>query len=188
MSPKQQRFIQEYIIDLNGAAAARRAGYSARTANRRAEQLLRDPAVSAAVAKEQKRIANKLEITAERVLKELARVGMSEGPTACMTQTRRGIRIDLKKLSDDERRAVSEISDGANGIRIKFHDKVRALITLGQYLGIVVERHEHSGSIDAGDMSDEQLDRIIAAGEARKGAAPGTEAHASVPAGGLVGP
>jgi phage terminase small subunit len=105
-----------------------------------------------------------------------------------VTQTRRGLRIDLKKLGDDERRAVAEISEGANGIRIKFHDKVRALITLGQYLGIVVERHEHSGSIDAGDMSDEQLDRIIAAGEARKGAAPGTPAHAAVPAGGLVGP
>jgi hypothetical protein len=40
LTPKQQAFVEEYIVDLNGTQSAIRAGYSAKTANRIASQNL----------------------------------------------------------------------------------------------------------------------------------------------------
>src|SRR4051812_5246742 len=82
LTPKQQRFVAEYLIDLNATQAAIRAGYSEKTAEQGAAQLLRNikvrTAVDAAIAKR----AGKLEITAEKVLRDIedARAGaMNEG-------------------------------------------------------------------------------------------------------------
>jgi hypothetical protein len=46
LTPKQERFVSEYLKDLNGAAAAVRTGYSLRTADRQAYALLRKPEIS----------------------------------------------------------------------------------------------------------------------------------------------
>jgi phage terminase small subunit len=43
LSPKQERFIQEYLVDLNGTQAAIRAGYSVHTAASIGWELLRNP-------------------------------------------------------------------------------------------------------------------------------------------------
>lgn len=50
MTDKQQRFIEEYTVDCNGAAAARRAGYSETSARQQASQLLADPEVATAIS------------------------------------------------------------------------------------------------------------------------------------------
>ena len=49
MTPKQQRFVQEYLIDLNATQAATRAGYSKRTAGQQGERLLKNVEIAAAV-------------------------------------------------------------------------------------------------------------------------------------------
>jgi phage terminase small subunit len=48
LTPKQQRFVAEYLLDLNGAAAARRAGYAAKNAGDVASQLLSKTQIAAA--------------------------------------------------------------------------------------------------------------------------------------------
>ena len=40
LTEKQKRFVQEYLVDLNATAAARRAGYSEKTADRIGPELL----------------------------------------------------------------------------------------------------------------------------------------------------
>jgi hypothetical protein len=50
LTPKQERFVSEYLKDLNGAAAAVRAGYSPKTADRQAYALLRKPEISKVLA------------------------------------------------------------------------------------------------------------------------------------------
>jgi phage terminase small subunit len=40
MTPRQQRFLDEYLVDLNATQAAIRAGYSTRTANEQGARLL----------------------------------------------------------------------------------------------------------------------------------------------------
>ena len=57
MTPKQQRFVEEYLIDLNATQAAIRAGYSKHTANEQGSQLLAKLSIQAAVAEGHERIA-----------------------------------------------------------------------------------------------------------------------------------
>ena len=78
MTDKQRRFIDEYLIDSNGAQAAIRAGYSAKTARKKASDLLRLPEISAAVKKRQDELSGKLRITQEQIIEELANIGFSK--------------------------------------------------------------------------------------------------------------
>lgn len=71
LNPKQERFCQEYIIDLNGKQAAIRAGYSERTAEVQASQLLTKLKVKEKIAELQKKTSDKLELTAEKVLRDI---------------------------------------------------------------------------------------------------------------------
>jgi phage terminase small subunit len=74
MTPKQEAFVREYLIDLNATQAAIRAGYSARTANEQGARLLAHVSVRSAVQDGVSQRAERTEITADRVLKELARI------------------------------------------------------------------------------------------------------------------
>lgn len=68
MTPKQERFVAEYLIDLNATQAAIRAGYSAKTAVVQGSRLLTNANVAAAVAAARTKVAGKLEVTADRVI------------------------------------------------------------------------------------------------------------------------
>lgn len=70
MTPKQERFVQEYLIDLNATQAAIRAGYSAKTADVQGPRLLGNAGVAAKIAERQEKTAAKAGITRERVLRE----------------------------------------------------------------------------------------------------------------------
>lgn len=72
LTPKQQMFVHEYLIDLNATRAAIRAGYSEKTASSQAERLLRKVDVSQAVAAGKEKRAKKINIDAEYVLEQLA--------------------------------------------------------------------------------------------------------------------
>jgi len=68
LTAKQQRFISEYLIDGNGARAARSAGYSENTARQIATENLSKPYIQAAIAVKQQETAVKLELRKEHVL------------------------------------------------------------------------------------------------------------------------
>ena len=70
ITPKQQRFCEEYVIDLNGTQAAIRAGYSAKTANEQSSQLLAKLHIQDCIKGLQQR-SNTLSIAAEDVVRGL---------------------------------------------------------------------------------------------------------------------
>ncbi len=70
LTPKQQRFVEEYLVDLNGTQAAIRAGYSPRTAQEQSSRLLSNAMVQQAVAAGRKEQQERTEITSDRVLAE----------------------------------------------------------------------------------------------------------------------
>lgn len=74
LTPRQERFVAEYLIDLNATKAAIRAGYSERTARAIGAENLTKPDISESIAKAQGKRADKLEITAEKVLRDLEEV------------------------------------------------------------------------------------------------------------------
>ncbi|WP_221622714.1 terminase small subunit [Burkholderia stagnalis] len=71
LTAKQMRFVDEYLVDLNGTAAARRAGYSERTANEQAARLLAKVSVQHAVAERIKARTARTEIDQDRIVREL---------------------------------------------------------------------------------------------------------------------
>jgi len=74
LTAKQQRFVAEYLIDLNATQAAIRAGYSEKTAYSIGGENLKKPEIADAVAAGQAKRAGVVEITAEKVLRDLEEV------------------------------------------------------------------------------------------------------------------
>ncbi len=68
LTPKQQRFVDEYQIDLNATQAAVRAGYSEHTAAEQGYQLLQKPSVQASIAAAQDAVSKRVEVTVDDVV------------------------------------------------------------------------------------------------------------------------
>lgn len=68
LTPKQQRFVEEYLIDLNATQAAIRAGYSEKNADKIGSQLLGKTRVAASIRDAQEKRTRRTEITADYVL------------------------------------------------------------------------------------------------------------------------
>ena len=78
LTPKQARFVSEYLVDLNGKQAAIRTGYSPKTAEVQASQLLSLPKVKAAVAAGKALQLERADLSASRVLEELRRLAFAD--------------------------------------------------------------------------------------------------------------
>jgi phage terminase small subunit len=131
LTPKQQRFIQEYAVDLNGTQAAIRAGYSPKTARSIASETLQRPAVKAATQKALRANEERLQtLTAmafgdpRTVIKMDPELGLVVTPDPTIIQSvRRITRTDPK--TGRTRRITS----------VKFVDRARALRELGRHMG-----------------------------------------------------
>jgi phage terminase small subunit len=74
LTPRQQTFVQAYIVSLNATQAAKEAGYSEKTAKSQGQRLLTNADVADAIADAMKARSERTEITADRVLHELAAI------------------------------------------------------------------------------------------------------------------
>ncbi|MEJ7933506.1 terminase small subunit [Sphingobium sp. AN558] len=178
MTPKQQRFVEEYLIDLNATQAAIRAGYSAKTANEQASRLLANVSVSHAIMEAQQRRSTRTEITQDRVLAELAKIGFAdmrkllrwtgnlpkmdmegaeESGDVTISVANFVQLFDSDDLDDDTAACISEISQTKDGaLKVKLHDKRAALEAIGRHLGMFKDRVEHTGK-DGGPIQYDQV-------------------------------
>ena len=164
MTPKQQIFVREYLIDLNATQAALRAKYRKSYARRACFVLLRKPAIAAAVAAGMAARARRTEIDSDRVLREYARLAFSDiGRLAAWGKD--GVELrEHTQISADDTAAIVELSrTGTSRGRIKLHDKRAALDAIARHLGIFRPRSHPF----AGDYSNEQQRRARAALKAR---------------------
>jgi len=150
LSPKQERFVREYLVVLNAAAAYRKAGYRCKTdrvAEAGGSRLLRNVKVAAAVKAEQERLATASHVTAQEIVAELKLLGFSD-LRAFQTTTKKGVQIKPStKWPEEAGRAVQEISQASDGsIRIKLHSKTQALLYLGKHVGMFVKEQESPAS------------------------------------------
>jgi phage terminase small subunit len=148
LNEKQRRFVGEYLFDVNGTQATIRAGYSPRSAKVQAARLLAKANVWQAVQNGQAKKLAKLEITADRVLAELARVGFSDLRSVFDDH---GHLRNIHTLSDDAAAALASIEvtkertirggqeDSVREIvtRVRFWDKVAALGILAKHFGLL---------------------------------------------------
>jgi|ERR1051326_7737793 phage terminase small subunit len=153
LNPKQQRFVAEYLIDHNATQAAIRAGYSAKTAASIGERLLRNVEIAAAVQTKDAAVLERLDVTAERVLEEIARVAFfkatdffdADGNVLPVTKLTPAAAACIQQL--DILLANVDAGDGKRDRihRIKVADKLRALELLAKRFGLVKEKVEITG-------------------------------------------
>ena len=74
LTPKQKRFVAEYLVDLNATAAAKRAGYSQKTAHSIGQENLTKPEIQSAIQEEQTERQRRTKITQDMVLREAAKL------------------------------------------------------------------------------------------------------------------
>lgn len=140
LTNKQRAFVAEYLVDLNATQAAIRAGYSERTAYRIGAELLQKTSVAEAIAVNQAKRAQRLDITADRVVSELAKIAFAD-PRDLMEWGPDGITLkSSSELTKEQAASVAEVSEMTtkNGrtIRLKKHDKLKALELIGNYIGM----------------------------------------------------
>ena len=150
LTPKQQRFVEEYLIDLNATQAAIRAGYSAKTASRIGPELLGKTCVSEAIQAQRAKLSERTMRTAADVMADIGRVRASAMQT------------------------VIDPQSGAE-VMISYKDAIKALELEGKHLGAFVDRVELTGkdrgpvqTLDVGKLSTEALAEIMRARDAAK--------------------
>jgi phage terminase small subunit len=149
LRPRQKRFVEEYLVDLNATQAAIRAGYSKKHAGDQGYDLLRRANVVAAVQLALAERSRRTAITADKVLVELARIAFAD-LRDCVDWDDTGATLkESKELTTDTARAVAEVTvtRGKSGekIRVKLHDKMAALTALARHLGLFKDRIEITG-------------------------------------------
>jgi len=156
LSPKHQRFVDEYMLDANATQAAVRAGYSPHSAQQIGYQLLHLPALASAIRQARAQRHEQLQISAERVLRELGRIAFADVAEA---YDEHGRLKPLGELPPHLRSAIagvttmapSEALDGPSGanqpppkpqVRVRWHDKLRALDLIGRHFRMFTSVHE----------------------------------------------
>ena len=152
MTQKQKRFAQEYVVDLNASKAARRAGYSQRTAGEIGYELLKRRDVQAEICKLMAERSERTQIRADRVLLEIGRIAFAD-IRKVVTWEGNDVRIvDADEISADDAATVAEISRSESkdkvNIRVRMHDKLNALEKAMKHLGMLVDKQEHAGEVN----------------------------------------
>lgn len=146
LTPKQTRFVQEYLVDANGTRAAIRAGYSARTANEQASRLLANVSVRRALDMIMAERSQRTQVTQDRVVLESSRIAFADPRRAFNDD---GTLKDVKDWPGDVAAAISslEVSEriGDDGVRvitkkIRFWDKTSNLNLLARHLGMFTDK------------------------------------------------
>lgn len=120
LTPKQERFVEEYLVDLNGTQAAIRAGYSPKTANEQASVMLAKPNIQEAVQAQRAKVS-------ERTMRTVA-----------------DVMEDIGRVRDNAMQIMTDPDTGGQ-VMLSHKDALKALELEGKHLGAFTERIEHSG-------------------------------------------
>ena len=156
LSPKRRAFIDEYLKCWNASEAARRAGYSERTAGAIGHENLKIPEIAAEI---ERRIAERA-MSADEVLQRLAEQARSDA-SDFLTIDENIVMLDLAKMkAAGKTHLIKKFSSTKNGTVVELYDAQAALVHIGRHHKLFVDRKE----IDIKDMrglSDEELDALI---------------------------
>lgn len=149
LTAKQQRFVEEYLIDLNATQAAIRAGYSEKTANEQGSRLLANVSISEAIQEAQNKRAERTEITQDYVLNNIKSV-VERCMQAEAVFNRDGSPLLIENADGDWVPAFAFKEVGA----------LKGLELLGKHLGMFKDKVEHTGP-NGGDINVIITRRVI---------------------------
>lgn len=194
LTAKQEKFCQALALEDNQAEAYRSAynvaNMSPGSISQAASELARNPAVIARVEELRLLAFKKHQITADRILVELGKIGFANMGDYYKTDRFGTPYIDLSELTHEQKAAIAEIqideyTEGRGSdareikkVKIKLHDKRLALVDMGKHIGMFRERVEVSGpnggpihtqaTVDVSKLSNSALTELLAAADAVK--------------------
>lgn len=140
LTAKQERFCEEYLIDLNATQAAIRAGYSPKTANEQGSQTLAILSIQERIATLMSERSNRTQITADKVLTELWSIANEDIKNFLKfgyDQDTKSIRVEVKDSDTVDTKNVAEVSLGKDGqFKFKLYCRDAALVNVGRHLGM----------------------------------------------------
>lgn len=150
LTDKQKAFCLEYLKDFNGTRAAIRAGYSENSANEIASENLAKPNVASYLNELKEKLNNDTENDIRKIIMELQLIAF--GSLRDVSEWDAGglsVR-NSSELINGKDRLVSEISENrsekSTTVKIKMHDKLKALELLGKYHKIFTDKTESETS------------------------------------------
>lgn len=164
MTKKQKRFVEEYLIDLNAAQAAIRAGYSPKAAYSIGSENLRKPEIRACIEKAMAERSKRTGINQDRIIEELAKIALLN-PKNLINFEEATVK---EEATEEDLAAISSIrvkcfptKDGEGIEReVKMYDKAKALELLGRHLGMFKDKVEVSGLEEEKKKLDDILQQI----------------------------
>lgn len=150
LNEKQARFVEEYLVDLNATQAAIRAGYSEKTARTQGQRLLTNADIQAAVSEAQKTRSARTQITQDRVIQEIARLGLSDirgafsvgGSLLPPSEWSDDLSAAVASIEVDQRKEPGEDGEHYTVTKLKLWDKNAALEKLCKHLGLYERDNE----------------------------------------------
>jgi phage terminase small subunit len=145
LTPKQQKFVDEYLIDLNATQAAIRAGYSPKSAGTNADKLLKNTKIRAYIEARMAEHSRRTGVTQERIIRELARIAFLD-PTQLIDMDTAELLTDA---AADDRAAIASVKvktmSGETEMierEVRFADKIKALELLGKRFGMWIDKQQ----------------------------------------------
>lgn len=162
LTGKQERFCQEYLVDLNATQAAKRAGYSPRAAHSTGPRMLENAEVKARISELKEARAERTKVTQDKVITELAKLGFSTMREVASWDAD-GVRLRASGgLTDEAAACIKDIHSTCEirrdkygdetvtvNMKVQLHDKRGSLKLLGDHLGVF----DSSGG-DVGKLAD----------------------------------
>ena len=162
---RHESFSQNLTKGMSEVAAYEAAGYTRDLGN--ACHLAQKPHIRARVQELMERAGRRAEITAARVLQEMAKLAFYNPADYIKIDEDGSAIVDLSKLDRDQAAAITEVisergEDGKVKTRIKLADKKAALVELGRHFGLWIERVEHGRPGDFSDIqsTEELIEKI----------------------------
>lgn len=171
LTPKQELFIQEYLIDFNASRAALRTGISPSTGG----EWLRDPVIASRIRQAHEQRLTRIKMTQDQVLQEMSLLSHSRinhyvvddngeiqltpdapaGAMAAVQSVKRKITIRTDSKTKEEVKSID--------VEIKLWDKPTPLKIMGKQIGLFPDKVEHSGP-NGGPIQVDRIERVIVDG------------------------
>lgn len=177
LTAKQQRFCDEYLIDLNATEAAIRAGYSIKTARSIASENLTKPNIQKFISEQKEKISEELQVTREQVIAQYIKIGFFDIRTIYDDN---GNLKPIKEVDDNAAAAIGgvetmELVSGKDSVhiadikKVKIRDSKAALDSICKVMGFnapeKVAQTDTKGKdvkpMDYSKLTDKELNQLI---------------------------
>lgn len=168
LNARQQRFVEEFCVDLNATQAAIRAGYSRNTAGSQGQRLLTNAEIQRAVEAAQREHSHATGVTVERLIREMAALAFSDvaalldeaGNLRPVSDWPAAVRPAIRKIRVRREAPKEDGAQSCEVIELAFWDKTKAQDMLAKHLGLYAADNRQLGEASLAERVRRARNRV----------------------------